>query len=312
MWTSTGTIPRRGTAVRKKRAWNLFFLALPLMILVILFRYLPLAGWIVSLYEYKAGYSLFACDFVGLKYFRLLFTSADFMRVMKNTLIFAVIGFVALPLPMLLAILLNEIGNSKFRRIAQTLTTLPHFLSWIIVYSIAFILFGSEGLINAARKLAGLRPDQMGILNQAQSVYWFQSVLTIWKTLGWSAIIYIAAVAGIDQELYEAAYVDGAGRLRCAIHITIPGLMPTLIVMMLLCVSNFVNLGYEQYYVFKNPIVYDNIEVIDVFTYRLGLQLSPPDYSYSTAVGIFKSFVSVILLTAANSVAKMIRGEGIV
>ena len=151
---------------------------------------------------------------------------------------------------------------------------------------------------------------QLGVLNDMDSVYWFQSLLTIWKTLGWNAIIYIAAITGIDQQLYEAATVDGAGKFRCALHITIPSLMPTFIVLMLLCVSNFINVGMEQYYVFKNTFVYDRIEVLDVYTYRVGLQLY--DYSYATAIGIFKSTISVIMLFIANTVAKLVRGQGIV
>jgi ABC-type polysaccharide transport system permease subunit len=156
----------------------------------------------------------------------------------------------------------------------------------------------------------GLKPYRLGVLTDPKSVYWFQGFLTIWKTLGWNAIIYIAALTGIDQELYEAARVDGAGRLRCALHITLPGLMPTFLVLMLLNVSNFVNIGFEQYFVFNNSFVFDNIEVIDLYNYRMGLQLF--DYSYATAIGILKSFISIAMLVIANTVAKASRGEGIV
>ncbi|MEG0768026.1 MAG: sugar ABC transporter permease, partial [Clostridia bacterium] len=181
---------------KKKKAWNLFFIALPLMLLVVLFRYIPLFGWVLSFFEYRAGTPLFENQFVGLKYFKMLFENPDMYRVLKNTLIFAGISFMMLPLPMMLAVLLNEISNSHFRRVAQTLSTLPHFISWIIVYSIAFSLFGSEGLINSVRQFLGLRTSQLGILTDANAVYWCQGLLTLWKILGWEAIIYIAAVAG--------------------------------------------------------------------------------------------------------------------
>ena len=298
------------TEKKKKKSWKLFFMILPLMVLVILFRYIPLFGWILSFYEYKPGTPIFQNTFVGLKNFKMFLHSKDTIRVLANTFIFSSISFVALVLPMMLAMLLNEIPNAHFRKLSQTLTTLPHFISWIIVYSIAFNLFGTEGMLNKVRQVMHLRPVQLGVLNDYKAVYWFQSLLTIWKTLGWNAIIYIAAITGIDQELYEAAYVDGAGKWKCALHITIPELMPTFIVLMLLCVSNFVNVGMEQYYVFKNSFVYDRIEVVDVYTYRVGLQLF--DYSYATAIGIFKSAISIFLLAIANTVAKAVRGQGIV
>ena len=298
------------TRSKEKISWSLFFMALPLMALVVLFRYIPLFGWVLSLFEYKPGTPLFKNTYVGLKYFQMFFTSRDTIRVLVNTFVFSGISFCALILPLLMAVLLNEIGSARFRKLSQTMTTLPHFISWIIVYSIAFNIFGSEGLINQVRAFFGAKTSQLGVLNDMDSVYWFQSLLTIWKTLGWNAIIYIAAITGIDQELYEAATVDGAGKFRCALHITIPSLMPTFIVLMLLCVSNFINVGMEQYYVFKNTFVYDRIEVLDVYTYRVGLQLY--DYSYATAIGIFKSTISVIMLFIANTVAKLVRGQGIV
>lgn len=302
--------PARALPVKnkKKRAWNLFFIALPLMVVVLLFNYVPLFGWILSLMEYKPGYPLLQNKFVGLKYFQMLLSSRDLSRVMQNTIVFSALGFLSLPLPMLLAILLSEIDSRRFRKIAQTITTLPHFISWVIVYSIAFAVFSKEGLLNQLLALTGGKPQS--ILTDIKSVYWFQALVTIWKQLGWSAIIYVAAIAGIDQELYEAARVDGAGRFRCALNITVPGLMPTFIVLMLLNVSNFVNHGMEQYYVFKNAIIYNRIEVLEVFVYRLGLELG--DYSYATAVGIMKSVVSIALLFIANQIARKVRGTSIV
>jgi putative aldouronate transport system permease protein len=299
-----------GRPRKTKKAWHLFYIALPLMILVVLFRYVPLFGWALSLFEYHLGTPIFENKFVGLKYFKMIFQNKDTARVMINTIVFALISFATLPLPMLLAIFLNELPGRRFRKLSQTLSTLPYFISWIIVYSIAFNLFGSEGMLNQIRVLMGLKPYRLGVLTDPDSVYWFQGFLTIWKTLGWNAIIYIAALTGIDQELYEAARVDGASRLQCALHITLPGLMPTFLVLMLLNVSNFVNIGFEQYFVFNNSFVFDKIEVIDLYNYRMGLQLF--DYSYATAIGILKSFISIAMLVIANTVAKASRGEGIV
>lgn len=293
---------------RRKKQWNLFFLALPLILIVFLFSYVPLLGWSLSLVEYKPGIALKDCEFVGLKYFKLLLTNLNTARVMKNTLIFSLLGFCCLPLPMILAMLLNEIDAAPFRKAAQVITTLPHFISWVIVYSVFFAIFSTEGMLNQMLLSLGLK--RQAILTDRDAVYWFQTVITQWKSVGWGSIIYIAAIAGIDQELYEAAVVDGAGRFRCALSITLPSLMPTFVVMMLLNVSNFVNTGMDQYYIFKNNIIYNKIEVLDLFVYRLGLQQG--DYSYAIAVGILKSFISIALLFTANATAKRVRGESIV
>ncbi|MGI6653690.1 MAG: ABC transporter permease subunit [Christensenellales bacterium] len=296
------------SARRKRcRRWDLLALTLPLMLIVFLFSYVPLIGWLLSLVEYRPGYPLFANKFVGLKYFKLLFSSRDIGNALKNTVIFQALNFCLLPMPMLFAILLNEVDVSPFRKLVQTVTTLPHFISWVIVYSLAFALFSTDGMLNQVSDMLGLK--KQSVLTDRNAVYWFQTLISQWKGLGWSSIIYIAAIAGIDSELYEAGVIDGAGRFRLVRHITIPGLMPTFTVLMLLAVSGFINSGMDQYYVFKNSIVYKRIEVLDLYTYRLGLQLG--DYSFSTAVGILKSFISISLLTIANAVARKVRGSSI-
>jgi len=292
---------------KRKRSWYLLFYALPLMVVVFLFSYVPLFGWYLSLIEYKPGYPLFDNAFVGFKFFKEFFASADFPRVMRNTFLFSGLQFCVLPLPMIFAILLNEITSKRFRRTAQTVTTLPHFISWVTVYALAFSIFSTEGMLNQVLGALGMK-NQM-ILTDAKAIYWFMTAVGLWKGLGWSAIIYIAAIAGLDQELYEAAAIDGAGRFRRILHITVPGLMPTFVVLMLLNVSNFVNHGFEQYFVFRNSIVANNIEILELFTYRNGLVLG--DYSYASAVGIFKSVVSVMLLVIANLTAKRVRGTSI-
>ncbi len=298
----TNALPR--ARARKRKSWNLFFLALPLMIFVLLFHYVPLFGWILSLFEYIPGTPILENKFVGLKYFKMIFTGPDMGRAMLNTVTFSCIKLVLQVCPLFFAIFINEITNSRFRKGVQTLTTLPYFISWIIVYSLAFSMFSSEGLLTQA---LGMKNS---LLTEPDAVYWFQSLLGLWKNLGWDAIIYIAAIAGIPAELYEAAAVDGAGRVRCAISITIPELMNTFIVLMLLFVANFINSGMDQYFAFKNSLVLDNIETLELYTYRLGLQQN--DYSFATAVGIFKSVISVALLFGTNGLAKKIRGDAIV
>jgi ABC-type polysaccharide transport system permease subunit len=289
---------------KKKKVWSLLLLAIPLMALVVLFQYVPLFGWILSVFEYKPGTPIFENEFVGLKYFKLIFASKDMARAMGNTLVFSAIKLVLLVCPMLFAVLLNEISGNRYRRCVQTLTTLPYFVSWIIVYSLSFSLFSSEGLITS---IFGMKKS---LLIDKDAVYGFQSALGIWKNLGWDAIIYIAAITGIPQELYEAAAADGAGRVRMAIHITMPELKNTFLVLLLMFVGNFINSGMDQHYAFSNNLVIDRIETLELYTYRLGLQQM--DYSFSTAIGIFKSVISVILLFGTNALAKKVRGETIV
>ena len=293
----------------RRKKYNLLFMTLPFMIIVLLFNYVPIFGWIYSVFDYIPGVSVFDCDFVGLDYFRLIFKDANVVRTLKNTFIFAVIGIVLTPLPMFFAILLNEIKCGPVRRVVQTFTTLPNFISWVIIFSLAFSLFATDGVVTTLiARITGSEVNS--ILSSGESVYWFQTALGIWKSLGWSSIIYLAAIAGIDQEQYEAARVDGAGYVQCALHVTLPALMETYVVLFILQIGNFLNTGYEQYMLFKNALTANNIEVLDLYTYRIGLENM--DYSYGVAISILKSIVSITLVVLANMVAKKIRGNTVI
>ena len=293
----------------RRKKYNLLFMTLPFMIIVLLFNYVPIFGWIYSVFDYIPGVSVFDCDFVGLDYFRLIFKDANVVRTLKNTFIFAVIGIVLTPLPMFFAILLNEIKCGPVRRVVQTFTTLPNFISWVIIFSLAFSLFATDGVVTTLiARITGSEVNS--ILSSGESVYWFQTALGIWKSLGWSSIIYLAAIAGIDQEQYEAARVDGAGYVQCALHVTLPSLMETYVVLFILQIGNFLNTGYEQYKLFKNALTANNIEVLDLYTYRIGLENM--DYSYGVAISILKSIVSISLVVLANMVAKKIRGNTVI
>lgn len=294
---------------KKKKNYKLLMMILPFMAIILLFNYVPLFGWIYSLFDYLPGVSIKDSDFVGLYYFKLIFKDRNVFRSLKNTAVFAVINVVCTPLPMIFAILLNEIKSSKSRRVIQTFTTLPNFISWVIVYSLAFSMFSSDGVVTMLlEKIMGR--DVTSVLSNGEAVYWFQTALMIWKGLGWNAIIYLAAIAGIDQEQYEAARVDGAGYFRCAIHITIPELMGTYVTLFILQIGNFLNTGYEQYMLFKNSLTASSIEVLDLYTYRIGLENM--DYSYGVAVGIVKSIVSITLVFLANMLSKKIRGNTVI
>ena len=298
------------TAAKPRKDYKLLYYALPFMIIVLLFNYVPIFGWIYAFFDYVPGVKLNDSEFVGLEYFKLIFTDANVWRSLTNTFIFAILGILFSPLPMFFAILLNEVKNGPVRKIVQTFTTLPNFISWVIIFSLAFTLFSSDGLITTMLLKLGIGTDGQNLLGDGKAVYIFQSLLGLWKGLGWSSIIYLAAIAGIDQEQYEAARVDGAGYFRCAIHITMPAMIGTFVVLFILNIGNFLNTGYEQYLLFKNSMTADNIEVLDLYAYRIGLENM--DYSYGVAISIIKSVVSVILVTFANLVAKKARGSAVV
>ena len=293
---------------RKRKNWTLFFMALPLMVFVFAMKYVPLLGWYFSLIEYKVGKPILECTFVGLNNFRAMFKNPAFFRALTNTFIFSGIKYALLFVPPVFAILFNEIPNVHYRKVVQTMTTLPHFISWVIVYGLAYALFSTEGVVNRALAIFSLRPQSL--MTDRNAVYVFQSALYLWKVLGWNSIIYVAAIAGIDPQLYEAASIDGAGHFRRAVHITLPGILPTMLVLLLLGVANIISNGMDQYYLFQNPMNYNKIETLELYTYKQGMKLM--DYSYASAVDIMKSLVSLTLLFVTNAIAKKVRGNAIV
>ena len=301
---------KRGFVKIKSKDYKLLWMAIPFITIVFLFSYVPIFGWIYSFFDYVPGVSIFDCDFVGLEYFKLILKDDNVLRALKNTFVFAIINICLTPLPMFLAIFLNELRNGPVKKFVQTFTTLPNFISWVIIFSLATALFASDGIITILAVKLGLGDASNSLLGSNEAVYWFQSFLVQWKTLGWNSIIYMAAIAGIDQEQYEAARVDGAGHFKCAIHVTLPAMMETFVVLFILNIGNFLNTGYEQYLLFKNSLTAPNIEVLDLYTYRIGLQNM--DYSYGVAISVVKSIVSITLVLAANMVAKKIRGKAVI
>ena len=214
------------------------------------------------------------------------------------------------PLPAVFAIFLSELKSTKFKKIVQTITTIPNFISWVIIYALAFALFSTDGVVNNVLIGVGILQEPSNLLGNRDATWFLQTALNIWKTLGWNAIIYFAAIAGIDGELYDAASVDGAGRFQKILHITIPGITSTFFVLLLLQISNILALGIDQYLAFYNSMVADKITVLDLYVYRLGLVTQ--DYSYATAVGILKSVISIVLLFSANGLSKKIRGQSLI
>lgn len=295
----------------KKERFVLTLMAVPFIIYVFAFSYVPLMGWILAFFDYKPGLSLWDCDFGGLYYFKIIFDDWEKVwSVLKNTLAMGAMLLICSPLPAVFAIFLSELKSTKFKKIVQTVTTIPNFISWVIIYALAFALFSTDGVVNNVLIGVGILQEPSNLLGNRDATWFLQTALNIWKTLGWNAIIYFAAIAGIDGELYDAASVDGAGRFQKILHITIPGITSTFFVLLLLQISNILALGIDQYLAFYNSMVADKITVLDLYVYRLGLVTQ--DYSYATAVGILKSVISIVLLFSANGLSKKIRGQSLI
>lgn len=294
----------------------LFLVVLPFIALCLVFSYLPLWGWRYGFYDYKPGLGLSKDNFVGLKWFTFLFensaTRRDIASVMKNTLAMSGLGLATSWVSMAFAIFLSEIKAVRFRRIVQTFTTIPNFISWVLVYAFAFALFETDGLINKLLIDFGVIDSGVNFLLSSSHIWLKMLAWGMWKGLGWGAIIYLAAITGIDQQLYEAATVDGAGRFRRMWHITVPGLLPTYFVLLMLSIAGILNNGMEQYFVFKNSANIDSIRVLDLYVYLLGLQSGSSNIALATVVGMMKSLISVTLLFLANGLSKLIRKESII
>ena len=295
--------------------YRLFLMMLPVILLTFVFAYLPIWGWRFAFFDYTPGGSIGADNYVGFKWFSFLFsdpaTTKDLVRVLRNTLIMSGLGIATSWLPIAFAVLLAEVRSTKFQRFVQTFTTIPNFISWVLVYAIAICIFSTDGFINSfltnVLHVAGANTNYLQIADHT----WLKMLLWgTWKGVGWSAIVYIAGIAGIDQQLYEAAKVDGANRFRCIWHITIPGLTPTYMVMLLMSIAGILSNGMEQYLVFSNAMNKDVIEVLDLYVYNIGIGQNR--ISLSTVVGISKSLIGITLLFAANGISKTIRGESII
>lgn len=297
--------------------YYLFLLIMPFLALCFVFSYLPLWGWRYGLYDFKPGLGLSAKNFVGFKWFRYLLqnsaTSSDILRVLKNTLAMSGLGLVTSVFPLIFAIFLSEIKTVRYRKIVQTLTTIPNFISWVLVYAFAFALFSTEGFINTVLVDLGVVKEGVNFLLSGDHIWMKMLAWGLWKGLGWGAIIYLAAISGIDQQLYEAATVDGAGRFKKMWYITVPGLMPTFFVLLMLAIAGILSNGMDQYFVFKNSANKTNIEVLDLYVYLLGLGGSGTgNIPLATVVGMVKSIVSIVLLFMANGLSKLIRKESII
>ncbi|QQZ63896.1 sugar ABC transporter permease [Paenibacillus sonchi] len=291
-----------------KRDSLLYFLLLLPIGYILIFKYAPIYGLIMAFQDYNIFEGIKGSEWVGLDVFRFIFEQDSFYRALKNTLVLNVLDLIAgFPAPILLAILLNEVRQATFKKVTQTVLYLPHFLSWVIIGGMVYLMFSNSGMIN--NFLAGFGLDKIEFLSQKTP--WLITYISVgvWQNIGWGTIIYLAAITGINKELYEASDIDGCSRLRQMWHITLPGIKSTINILLILQIGRMVSIGFDRPFVMGNSLVNEYSDVISTFVYRVGI--SSGDFSQATAVGLFQSVVGLVLLLSANFIAKKLGEDGI-
>ncbi|MFC0334435.1 ABC transporter permease [Paenibacillus sepulcri] len=292
-----------------KRDKYLYILALPGVLFFLMFKYVPLWGLSIAFKDYSPYQGILQSPWVGLEHFQRFFSNPDFLNLFRNTLAISFMNlFLFFPLPIVLAILLNELRNQRFKKTIQTIVYMPHFLSWVIIVGITFLLLSqSEGVINELLAAAGFA--KIDFLTNPRLFWIILTIQNIWKDAGWGTILFLAAIAGTDPQLYEAAKMDGAGRFRQMWHITLPSIRNVIVILLILRIGHTMDVGFEQVFLMMNGAVSDVSDVFDTYVYRAGIQQG--EFSYSTAIGFFKSVTGLILVIAANRFAKRMGEEGV-
>jgi putative aldouronate transport system permease protein len=295
-------------AIRQR--W-LLLLVLPCAAYMIVFNYLPMYGLVMAFQEFDPFSGFLKSTWVGLANFVELFNDPSFWTSVVNTLKISILKLViGFPFPILFALLINEIPGRKFKKTVQTISYLPYFISWVFVVSFMYTLFSPKtGVVNLALKAIGIGDGNIFFMGEPRYFLWLAVFTDVWKNFGWNSVVYLAAIAGIDPQLYEAATIDGAGRIRRMIHITLPCIKSTIIVLLVLSLSYIITQNFDQMYLMMNALTQDSAEIINTYAYRMGIVLGR--YSYGTAVGLFQSIVSVILLVSSNLASRRVTGEGL-
>lgn len=286
----------------------IYFMLIPVVAYYIIFHYIPMAGTVIAFQNFKITKGIFNSEFVGFKWFQQFLNDVYFWRLLKNTLVInlynLVLGF---PMPIILALLLNEVRNKAFKKTVQTITYMPHFISVVIICGIITNFVSTDGVINSVIKTFG--GEALPFLTDPKYFPAVYTISGIWQNIGWSSIIYLSALSSIDQELYEAAAIDGASRWKQTLHITLPGILPTISILLIMQIGQMLSVGYEKILLLYNPAIYETADVISTYVYRQGIVGA--NYSYSTAVGLFNSVINLILLITANKLSKKTTGNGL-
>lgn len=285
-----------------------YLMAIPMVVYFILFHYIPMYGIVIGFKDFSPRIGIWGSPWVGLKHFKEFFDSLYFSRTVRNTALLSLYSLLwGFPASIILALLLNEIRREKFKRCIQTITYLPHFISLVVICGLIVDFTSTDGLFNAILSNFGVEAT-----NWLTKPEWFRTIYIgsgVWQSIGWDSIIFLAALAGIDPSLYEAAKIDGAGRWKQMLHVTLPGLMPTIVIMLILNIGGLMSVGYEKIILLYNSLTYETADVISSYVYRKGLQGG--DYSFSTAVGLFESIIGFTLLIIANKLSKKITEQSL-
>lgn len=292
-----------------RRDRQLVFMLIPVVIFFAVFSYYPLYGILIAFKDYSISRGILGSPWAGLRYFRQFFSSPYFGRLLRNTVLISVYSLLwGFPIPILFALLLNEFKDGKFNRVIQTVSYLPHFISLVVICGILIDIFSPQGgVVNSL--LYSLTGKRINFFGEPE---WFRTMYVgsgVWQEFGWNSIIYLAAITGINPDLYEAARIDGAGRLRQIWHVTLPGIKPTILTLLILNLGNIMSVGYEKIILLYSPTTYETADVISTYVYRTGL-LSQ-QYSYAGAVGLFNSAINIAILVLCNFAGKKLFGVGI-
>ena len=280
---------------------SIYFLAIPIVLFYLIFHYKTMYGAVIAFYNYRPAKGISGSAFVGLDHFVSYFTGPFFWRTLKNTLAISLLSLLfGFPAPILLALLLNEVGNRHFKKTVQTITYLPHFVSSVVICGMLTSFCLSTGLFNDIIALFG--GQRVSLLQGTRYYRAIYIASDIWQTVGWSSILYLAALSGVDRNLYEAAQLDGANKWQQVWSITVPGITPTIMIQLILQIGSLMSVGYEKTLLIDNPTNYEVSDIISTYNYRMGLELG--DWSYATAIGLFNSVVNCILLVISNKLSK--------
>ncbi len=291
-----------------KRDFFLYLLLLLPVTYILIFKYGPMYGVLMAFQDYNISKGISGSEWVGLDVFNYIFHLKDFYRALKNTLLLNTLDLiVGFPVPIILAVMLNELRGLKFKKISQTILYLPHFLSWVIIGGMVYLMFSTNGMVNIALSVFGI--DPVPFLSNNGNWLVVYVITGVWQNAGWGTIIYLAAITGIDRGLYEAADIDGSGRFGKVWHITLPSIKPTILILLILQLGRMVSIGFDRPFNIGNSLVQDYSDVISTFVYRVGLGAG--DFAQATAVGLFQSVVSLIFLLAANYIVEKSGEQGI-
>lgn len=302
--------PALSTKTTRKRIWEyreVYLMLLPVALYYIIFKYVPMFGNIIAFQDYRITKGIFASKFIGFEHFRSFLNDVYFWRLLRNTVVLNLYGLVlAFPAPIILALLLNEVRNVPFKRTVQTITYMPHFISAVIVAGMVLDFVSPSGLINALLNAIGI--ESKPFVTDPSYFYGIYTAMDIWQGIGWGSIIYISALSGIDAELYEASAIDGASRWQQTLKITLPCLMPTIAICLIMRVGQMLSTGFERIILLYNPAIFETSDVISTYVYRKGILGA--EYGYSAAVGLFNSIINFALLVFSNWFSKKATGSG--